>query len=111
MPTPTVCIARIINTVEARRRRLYHNAVYQLISAQSPIIPLYPCRHCRVLLYKPSEFQLYNYTDDWCIEFLQFSRQEIKEILPFLYLDLCSWHNQYHSIPEAAFCLVLYKLS
>src|SRR5580700_5558706 len=92
MPT-TAYIARIINTVETRRRRLYHNTVRQLISARSPIIPLYPRRHRRVLLYKPSEFQLDNYTDDWCIEFLRFSRQEIKEILPFLRLDLCPWRN------------------
>jgi hypothetical protein len=56
MPTRTAHIARIIDTVEARRRRLYRDALCQLISTRSPIIPLYRRRHRRVLLYEPSEF-------------------------------------------------------
>jgi len=58
-----------------------------------------------------SDFVLDNYTDDWCSEYLCFSRQNIHDIIPFLRLDLCTYRNRYHPSPEAAFCLVLYKLS
>jgi hypothetical protein len=58
-----------------------------------------------------SEFQLDDYTDDWCHEFLRFSRQEIRFILPFIRLDLCAYRFRYNPSPETAFCLLLYKLS
>ena len=111
MPTRTALFARVIDDVETRRRRLYRDAVCQLVSNKSTIIPLVPRRHRRVLPYEPSDFQLDNYTDDWCLEFLRFSRQEIREILPFFGLDMCTWRNRCHPSPEAAFCLLLYKLS
>jgi hypothetical protein len=102
-------LACIIDTIDTRRRRCHRQAVNQLINNQD--IPLFPCRIRRVLPYNSSEFQLDNFTNDWCIEYLRFSAFEIREILPFLRLDLVPWRNRYKPSPEAAFCLVLYKLS
>jgi len=39
------------------------------------------------------------------------SHSKRSKILPYLRLDLCQWRNRYHPSPEAAFCLLLYKLS
>jgi hypothetical protein len=103
--------ALIIDAVEARRRRLHIEAIRHLITIKSTLIPLFPRRHRRVLVYRPTEFNLDIYTDEWCIEFLRFSRQEIREIIPFLRLDLCVWRNRYSPTPEEPFCLLLYKLS
>jgi hypothetical protein len=111
MPTTTAIVAKIIDEIDTQRRRRHYYAICQLISSGSSIIPLFPRRQRRVLLYRSIEFQLDDYTDDWCLEFLRFSRQQIKEILPFLRLDLCTWRNRYNPTPEAAFCLLLYKLS
>jgi hypothetical protein len=111
MPPTSAIIAKIIDEIDTQRRRRHYYAIRQLINSGSSIIPLFPRRQRRVLPYKPAEFQLDNYTDDWCLEFLRFSRQQIKEILPFLRLDLCTWRNRYNPTPEAAFCLLLYKLS
>jgi hypothetical protein len=106
------CIVPIIEDIAARRRRhLRREAVCQLIRTGSPIIPCFRRRWRPALEYNPVEFQLDSYTDNWCIEFLRFSRQEIREILPYLRLDLCPWRNRYHLSPEAAFCLLLYRLS
>ena len=111
----TFKIARIVPIIEdvatRRRCRLQREAVCQLICTSSPIIPCFQRRWRPALEYDPVKFQLDNYTDNWCIEFLRFSRQEIREILPYLHLDLCPWRNQYHPSPEAAFCLLLYQLS
>jgi hypothetical protein len=104
-----VLIARAIHDIETRRRRRYHNVVCQLI--QSRVIPVIHRRNRRVLLYSMSDFVLDNYTDDWCSEYLCFSRQNIHDIILFLRLDLCTYQNRYYPSLEAAFCLVLYKLS
>ena len=64
MRTRTAFFARVIDDVETRRRRLYRNAVCQLISNKSTFILLVPRRHRRVLPYEPSSFQLDNYIDD-----------------------------------------------
>jgi hypothetical protein len=68
-------------------------------------------RHRRVLPYAMSEFQLDDYTDDWCYEFLRFLRQEIRYILPFIRLDLYAYRFRYNPSPETAFCPLLYKLT
>jgi hypothetical protein len=102
-------LARIIHTITTRRRRRYRQAILQLINDQT--IPLFPGRIRRVLPYRQREFSLDDYTDDWCIEYLRFSGSQIREILPFLRLDLVPWRNRYKPTPEAAFCLLLYKLS
>jgi hypothetical protein len=104
-------IARAIHDIESRRRRWQRHAVCHLIQSKPRIIPGFHRRHRRVLPYTMSEFQLDDYPDDWCHEYLRFSRQNIKDIIPFLRLDLCVYRNRYNPSPEVAFCLVLYKLS
>jgi hypothetical protein len=103
--------AQVVDYIETRHRRLYRDTVCYLICTKSTLIPLFSHQVCQVLLYKPNKFQLDNYTNDWCIEHLRFSQQEIKEILSYLRLDLCQWQNRYYPSPEAVFCLLLYKLS
>ena len=111
MPLPFVYIALIVSTIEARRHRLHIEAIKHLIKS-NPSLILPRSRRCRrVLTYRQEEFSLDEYTDEWCIEFLRFSRQEIREIIPFLRLDLCVWRNRYSPTLEEAFCLLLYKLS
>jgi DDE superfamily endonuclease len=107
MKARRILLARIIDDIDSRRRRRYRQVVLQLIYNRS----ILPRRIHRVLLYSSSEFQLDNYTDDWCIEYLRFSGAEIREILPYLHLDLVLWRNRYNPSLEAAFCLLLYKLS
>lgn len=41
----------------------------------------------------------------------RFSKQEIRQILPFLNLDSVLWTNQYQPSSELALCLVLTRLS
>jgi hypothetical protein len=109
------CAALIVDVVEASNQSLNIEAVKHLITTKSSLLPLIR-RRCRrrrrrVLIYQPSGFNLDDYTDDWCIEFLRFSQEEIREIIPFLRLDLITWRNRYSATPEVAFCLLLYKLS
>jgi hypothetical protein len=63
LPKPAY-IARIVDYIESRRRRYRLEAIRYLIDQGLSLIPLLPRRHRRVLLYKPVEFQLDNYTDD-----------------------------------------------
>jgi hypothetical protein len=103
--------SRIIYNLEYRRNHRNRAAVCHLIQSNPGLISSAYRRHRKVLLYSISEFHLDNYSDDWCHEYLRFSRQDIKNILPFLHLDLCSYRFQYNPSPEVTFCLLLYKLS
>jgi hypothetical protein len=104
--------ALVIKAIEARRRLFYIEAVRSLVSINSSLIlRVRRRRRRRVLEYPPNGFDLESRTDDWCIEFLRFSKSEIREIIPYLRLDLCPWRNRYNATPEVAFYLLLYKLS
>jgi hypothetical protein len=104
-----ILLARIIYEQQSGRRRRNHQVVAQLIN--SNLLPFFPRRVRQVIQYRRNEFELDNYTNHWCIEYLRFSGSEIREILPYLRLDLVPWRNRYKPSLETAFCLVLYKLS
>jgi hypothetical protein len=112
MASFSIRAALIVNEIEASDQSLNIEAIKHLITAKSSLLPLIR-RRCRrrVLTYQPSRFDLDDYTNDWCMEFLWFSQEEIREIIPFLRLDLIAWRNRYSATPEVAFCLLLYKLS
>jgi len=56
MPIKPAFFARVVDYIETRRRLLYRDAVCHLIRTKSTLIPLFPRRVRRVLLYEPNEF-------------------------------------------------------
>ena len=57
------------------------------------------------------EFTLDNWDDEWIKLRLRFTRQEIRRILPLLYLEQVTYQFRYNPAPEKALCIVLARLA
>ena len=53
------------------------------------------------------EFSLERFTYVECRQFFRFSRGEIRQILPYLALDVIAYRFRYTATPELAFCMLL----
>jgi hypothetical protein len=85
------------NLLARRRRRRCHRR--------------WPQRFRPVLTYRPGQFELDDYSDEWCYEHLRFTKDEIRQFLLYLQLDTIEYRNRCTASPEVAICLVLWRLS
>jgi hypothetical protein len=61
--------------------------------------------------YSLTRFDLNTYTNEQAKAYFRFTKDEIYEILPHLYLEDIAFRNRYTASPEEAFCLLCYRLS
>jgi hypothetical protein len=85
--------SKLFRDLLARRRRRCHRR--------------WPRRFRPVLTYRPGQFELDDYSDEWCYEHLRFTKEEIHQFLPYLRLDTIEYRNRCTASPEVAICLVL----
>jgi hypothetical protein len=58
-----------------------------------------------------AEFDLDDYSDADYKRFMRFTKSEIRRIWPLLHLEEIQWRERQNPKPEAAFCILLWKLS
>ena len=93
-----------IRQLELRRQE----AADRALAMQLEALP----RHQIILPYIQNlSWQLTDWEDEWIVQRVRFTRQEIYEILPYLRLDLIQWTNKYNPSPEKALCILLCRLA
>jgi hypothetical protein len=64
----------------------------------------------RLIRYEPTPFDLFSHDDNWCLEFLRFTRRQICEMAVLLDIPF-RFGDRYTASPVTALSLVLFRLS
>jgi hypothetical protein len=88
----------------------YHQLQAKLLAAAIAIGAIRNQSVPRRIAYTPGHFDLFAHDDEWCVEFLRFTRRQIVEMA--MLLDIPSqFGDGYEANPTTALSLVLFRLS
>jgi hypothetical protein len=82
------------------------------IGAELPRLPRQLAQYRPPIRYNPSiNFSLDNVPEANCIEYMRFSKEEIRRVVPLLHIDEIQFRHRYSISSEKAFCILLYRLA
>ena len=79
-----------------------------MLSGPTAIVHDYPLHHH--IPYSPHMWSIQDRSDDWCLEFLRFSKQQICELAVLLQIP-DHFDNRYQAPPTTALAVVCFRLS
>jgi hypothetical protein len=92
----------------ALHRRLQYNYLTTMLAGPTAVIKNWSLKE--PVPYEPGDFDLFSYSDKWCINFLRFTKRQILEMCVLLDIPDRFEHGN-RARPTTALSLVLYRLA
>jgi hypothetical protein len=110
-----------MQAIESRRRRRRRAAAAAALGAAAAAVDTRGClgqpqqpRRCQehtVYQYRHRRFSLCRLDDTTICHLFRFTREELRQLVPLLYLDKICWTGQNHLTEETALCVFLCRLA